>query len=345
MIMLEERTQPPSKRRRQLARQQGFVAHSPELTAAGGWVAAILAIGVCSESLTLGFHQLVGGSIDAAAILSADPADVIARMRGAFLLLLWPLGLTLVAFSAGAFVAHQFQVRGLWAPGLAAPDPSRLWALRSGSQTGAGLGSRVSRSLWSMIKAALIITAMVWAIGSGWSDFLRLGGMEAPVLAQAAGHIVLHVAQVLAVVLIVLGLVDYTLRWRRFEQMLRTTPAQQREDRRVMEGDPAARAQRRSLAKSWRSDSAEILAGASLVLAGSRGLTLVLTGGPPPGRVTVRMVARGISGMRLRRSAQVNQVSMLDAPNLARRLASRPTTGSPVATELLTELAAIWPAL
>ena len=43
--MLEERTQPPSKRRRQQARQHGQVAHSPELTAAAGWLAAVLLIG------------------------------------------------------------------------------------------------------------------------------------------------------------------------------------------------------------------------------------------------------------------------------------------------------------
>ena len=64
-------------------------------------------------------------------------------------------------------------------------------------------------------------------------------------LAQAAGQIVLHLAWVLAAVLLVLGLVDYALRYRRFEAMLRTTPQEQREDQRVMEGDPATRAQRR----------------------------------------------------------------------------------------------------
>ena len=44
-VMSEDRTQPPSKRRRQLARQQGQVAHSPELTAAGGWLAAVVLLG------------------------------------------------------------------------------------------------------------------------------------------------------------------------------------------------------------------------------------------------------------------------------------------------------------
>lgn len=337
--MLEERTQPPSKRRRLLARQHGQVAHSPELTAAGGWLAAVLLLGTCAESLTLGFNQLVGASFDAAAVLSADPADVVARVRSAFLLLAWPLGMILLAFGAGALTAHQLQVRGLWVPQLVVPDPARLWHPRSA----AGFGSRAERSIWSALKAAVIVTATVWTIASYWSEILKLGGMETPILAQTAGRIFLYLARVLAVVLIVLGLADYGLRWRRFERLLWTTPGQHREDQRVMEGDPASRAQRRRLAKSWRNDSPEILAGASLILAGTRGLTLVLTGGPPPKRVTIRTIARGISGMRLRHTAAANQISLLEAPKLAHRLASRPASGSPLAAELMADLAAVWP--
>jgi flagellar biosynthetic protein FlhB len=339
--MLEERTQPPSKRRRLLARQHGQVAHSPELTAAGGWLAAVLLIGTCAESLAVGFNQLVGASFDAAAVLSTNPADVVARVRGAFWLLVWPLGLILLAFAAGALTAHQLQVRGLWAPRLVIPDPKRLWTPRSSSAF--GLASRAERSVWSTIKAAVIIAATVWTIAACWSELLMLGGMETPNLAHAAGRMVLYLARVLAVVLLGLGIADYWLRWRRFEQLLRTTPSEQREDQRVMEGDPAARAQRRRLAKAWRSDSPEILAGASLVLAGSGGLTLILTGGPPPKRVTIRSIARGISGMRLRRSAEAAQVVLVDSPRLARRLAARPASASPLAAELLADLAAIWP--
>lgn len=57
---------------------------------------------------------------------------------------------------------------------------------------------------------------------------------------RGAGQIVLQLAWVLTAVLLVLGLVDYGLRYRRFESMLRTTTQEQREDRRVIEGDPAA---------------------------------------------------------------------------------------------------------
>jgi flagellar biosynthetic protein FlhB len=124
---------------------------------------------------------------------------------------------------------------------------------------------------------------------------------------------------------------------------LRTTPEQQREDRRVMEGDPAARAQRFRVARSWRRDSPDVLAGASLVLTGPAGLTLVLAGGPPPRLVSVQAATQGAVGFRVRRLAEANKVSVLEAPDLARRLVRRPVAGSVVASKLMAELAAIWP--
>ena len=60
--MSEDRTQPPSKRRRQLAREQGQAAHSPELTAAGGWLVAVLLLGFRGGELVQGLTGLMRGA-------------------------------------------------------------------------------------------------------------------------------------------------------------------------------------------------------------------------------------------------------------------------------------------
>ena len=106
-------------------------------------------------------------------------------------------------------------------------------------------------------------------------------------------------ALVIGVVMLILGMADYGLRYMRFEAMLRTTAQEQREDHRVMEGDLSLRSKRRRLARAWRGDAPELLAGASLVVRGDHGLTVVLAGGPPPRRVTVRNVAQGKAGLPL----------------------------------------------
>jgi flagellar biosynthesis protein FlhB len=338
--MSEDRTQPASKRRRQLARQHGQAAHSPELTAAAGWLAAVGLLGIMGDDLALGFAGLVRGSLASHAVMTADRAAVVADIRGLVVGLGWPLGSILFGFVTGALAAHQLQVRGLWAPTLLTPDLSRLWTLSSGP----GLAVRAERVGWSLAKAAVLVATFAWTICAGWTELLSLGGLEGPALARGAGQVVLHLARVLAVVLVALGSVDYALRYRRFESMLRTTTQEQREDRRIIEGDPAARAQRRRISREFRAHSPDLLTGASLILIGTAGLTLVIGGGPPPRRITIRTTVKGHAGARLRRSAAANEIPVVDAPDLARRLARRPSSRSPLAAELIAELAAIWPA-
>ena len=110
--MSDERTQPPSKRRRQLAREQGQVAHSPELTAAAGWLVAIVVLGMVGEKLTRGLTELVSGSLTQCGGLLADTAAVVSHVRELVVGLGWPLVAILTGFVAGAFAAHQLQEIG-----------------------------------------------------------------------------------------------------------------------------------------------------------------------------------------------------------------------------------------
>ena len=281
--MSEDRTQPASKRRMQMAREQGQVAHSPELTAAGGWLVAVLLLGFWGGSLAQGLIGLTRKSAGGSLMIWADSAEFVSHIRQAVMAVALPLGVMVMSFAAGALAVHQLQVRGLWAVGVIAPDPARLWVLgREGALT-----AGIERFVWSVIKAVVLVAVSFWAIRAEWAQIQRLSELGFPALPLAAGHALMQPAMALALVMVVLGLADYGLRHARYEAMLRTTPQEQREDLRVMEGDVSLRARRRRLARAWRGDAPELLAGASLILTGADGLTLVLGGGPPPRRVTV----------------------------------------------------------
>ncbi len=105
---------------------------APELTAAVGWVTAIVALWFMGDDLGPGAWQASHQLADRTALMTADPIAVAAKVRGLILGLGWPLGSIVLGFAAGALAAHQVQVRGLWAPGLLVPDLSRLWAFSSG---------------------------------------------------------------------------------------------------------------------------------------------------------------------------------------------------------------------
>jgi flagellar biosynthetic protein FlhB len=341
--MSEDRTQPPSKRRRQLAREQGQVVHSPELTAAAGWLVALALLSLWGGDLARGLVGIVREPIAGTPVLSAGPMDVVARVRGQALSVSLPLAITLAGFVAGAIAAHQLQVRGLWATALVVPDPARLWSFGREGSLAAGL----ERMAWAVLKGVVLAVVSLWALRAEWTAIERLSALEASALASAAAEIVFRPALGIGAIMLVLGMADYGLRYMRFEAMLRTTPQEQREDHRVMEGDLSLRSKRRRLARAWRGDDPSLLAGASLVVRGSGGLTVVLDGGPPPRRVTVRNVAQTQRGLQLQRAIVAARLPEIEAPSLARRLARQTGLGSrgssEITADLLSELTAIWP--
>jgi flagellar biosynthesis protein FlhB len=253
-----------------------------------------------------------------------------------------PLAVIVAGFGAGAIAAHQLQVRGLWATALIAPDPARLWIFGREGSVAAGF----ERMAWAAIKGVVLAAVSIWAVRAEWNAIARLSAVETSALAGAAAELVFKPALVVGAVMMVLGMADYGMRYMRFEAMLRTTPQEQREDHRVMEGDLSLRSKRRRLAREWRGDAPELLAGASLVVRGKDGLTVVLAGGPPPRRVTVRNVTQGKTGLRLERAIAAAKLPAVEAPGLAIRLARQAAAGSTgsfeLAADLLTELAAIW---
>lgn len=341
--MSEDRTQPPSKRRRQLAREQGQVAHSPELTAAAGWLVAVLALGFWGGDLARRTIEITRQAVSQTPVFRDNPITVVAQIRGLALALAAPLGVMLGGFAVGAAAAHQLQVRGLWAPALITPDPARLWIVGPSGGPGAGL----ERIAWAFLKVIVLTMVSIWLVRSHWRELARLSELEFPSAAVAIGQAMLQPARTLAFCMLMLGLGDYALRYFRFESTLQTTREEQREDQRMIEGDLATRSRRMRLARAWRGDAPELLAGASLILGGTGGLTLVLAGGPPPRRVTVRTVAQGNTGLQVRRSIHATRVPQVDAPELARRLATHAAANSftltPLPAGLLSELAAIWP--
>jgi flagellar biosynthetic protein FlhB len=254
-----------------------------------------------------------------------------------------PLAIVVAGFSAGAVAVHQLQVRGLCATALIAPDFARLWTFGRVGSAAAGF----ERMAWAMIKGGILATVSIWAVRAEWNAIELLGPVKSWALTGAAAELLFKPAVLFGVVMLVLGMADYGLRYMRFEAMLRTTPHEQREDHRVMEGDLTLRSKRRQLARAWRGDAPELLAGASLIVRGDHGLIVVLAGGPPPRRVTVRIVARRKTGLLLERAIATARLPEVAAAGLAHRLAWQAGLGSrgsiELAADMVIELAAIWP--
>ncbi len=334
--MSEDRTQAPSRRRREEAKQRGQVARSPELTAAVGLMASLGLLATFGGDLLATLVEAVR-SPWVEAITLADAPEVVATLRRLAAGLALPLGGVLGGVVLAIFAAHQAQVGGLWAPGLLAPDPSRL----GGEGLVSGLGSRAARGAWGLAKAAAIGAVAAWSVRGHLPAFAHLATLAPATLAAASGALMRDLMLSLGVATLALGLVDYAWQRAGLEARLRTTPEEHREDQKAIDGDPAVRDRRRRLAKSWRVDPTEAVRGARLVVTGGETLAVVLGGDGGRGRGSVRLVARGLLAAKVRAEADRAGIARAEAPTLARALARG--KGRDLPTASAAELARLWP--
>ena len=105
--MSEDRTQAPSKRRRDEARARGVVARSTELTAAVGLLAAVALLGAWGGSLATGLIELVRAPLVATPSWNADVIAISVTIRAGVVRVMMPLGAILGGVVVVMITAHQ----------------------------------------------------------------------------------------------------------------------------------------------------------------------------------------------------------------------------------------------
>jgi len=242
-IHAEDRTEPPTPRRRSEARAKGQVARSHDLTAAAVLVAAFASLAILGPAL---WHALL--AIVAAALSSEYPTqlDDLTPFVGAIGVVLGKrLGpLLVVLFLAGLVVLYA-QVGWLFTlqpitPSLSKINPlkgfARLFSVRS---TVAAMISFAKVILVGAIAYFTIVhaaAAIVNAFALGFHDVVRLGS-----------SLIFELGMKLSIALLVLALLDFA--WQRFrhERDLRMTKEEVKDELRSMEGDPHIKRRRRQL--------------------------------------------------------------------------------------------------
>jgi flagellar biosynthetic protein FlhB len=334
--MSEDRTQAPSARTRSVARERGIVPRCGELTAAVGLLAAASLLGIWGKPLGNGLRSAVVQSSRNPSI-GVTPAEVSASLTRIFEPIVPPFMGIVLGTAIAMILAHQLQVRGYWSPALILPDPQRLW----GAFGGRGFGERAIRGVWSSARAAALAAAAIGVVLSRRDQIAALALSDFSTAIGSAFEIVWRVSIALAAASLILGLADYALQVWRVEARLRQSPEEFREDQKAVDGDPAVKARRLRLARTWRVDSVHAILGASAIVTGNGDLTVVLAGSPAS-RVTIRAVATGAAGRRLSESARGRGVAAVHEPALARKLARRPPHPVPLPQSVLKDLKEIW---
>ncbi|MBK9127832.1 MAG: flagellar biosynthesis protein FlhB [Phycisphaerales bacterium] len=237
-----DRTEDPTPRRREEAREEGRVARSADLTAAVSLLAAVLLLRFLGPDMMAGLHALTASLHGAGEVSTGELAPLYWRTLELAARLTLPfLALLLALTAAGAAV--QTGLRLTWKK--LTPKPEHLSPIK-------GLKRVVStesltRLMISLVKLT-IVTLVCWhTIAAGLPRIVGSGaGGPGGFFVTCAG-VLFDLAVRLALVLLILGLIDYMFQRWRTEKQLRMTKQEVRDELKRMEGDPLIKQRRRQV--------------------------------------------------------------------------------------------------
>jgi flagellar biosynthetic protein FlhB len=325
-----EKTHEPTYHRRQKAREEGHVAQSHDLSAAllllmGVLVLMLFGGGMVEWLVRFARHHW-GSAID----LQADATWAVGCWNGVCLELAKGLLPVLGWMMVGGIFVHLIQTGILFVPQKLAPDLERIDPLQGMRRIFSV--ANFLRLLFGMIKIALI-GAIAWAIlASQWPTLLGLAGMELWQGAAYTAQLILHTTFKIALAMVVLAILDYGYQKWRYEQDLKMTTQELREEMRNLEGDPHVIARRKAVQRQLalqRLSSA--VPKADVVITNPTELAVALRYVPEE-MIAPIVVAKGagVLAQRIRRLALEHDIPIVERKELAQALYREVDVGKPI---------------
>lgn len=335
-----ERSEAPSPRRLEQAREEGQVARSQDLTAFAVLLAGTAGLWLTGGYLYSGMGELMMRSLRFDAAVT-DPSQMLALLArdgfeawllaGPLLLVLGAVALLApMALSGWLFTAHPLE-----------PNFSRLNPLEGFKRmcSGHALGELAK----ALAKALLIGSAGALVI---WAQIGSFAGLPAQMLnaaiANAAELVLWSFAAVVGTMLLVVA-GDVPLQLWQHVSRLRMTREDLRKEMRETEGDPqlkaAVRGQQRQMA---RRRMMAAVPGADVVITNPAHYAVALSY-TEGGMHAPRVVAKGadLVAARIREIAVTHQVPVLESPPLARALHRHAEIGAEIPEALYAAVAEV----
>lgn len=312
-----DKTEQPTPRRREEAREEGQIARSMDLTAAVSLLAGAVLIKVCGPAMLtkmLATLQALGRppGLQAGELLAwmKQIGRAAAEMLLPFLFFVVVVTIAATAVQSGLVVTWK----------RLGVKPDRLDPVAGAKRLFSG--DTVSKLAIGLFKVGLV-GAVAWhtIIGSV-GQVLATGTVGAGGIFALAAALIGDLALRLALVMLVLGLADYALQRWKLERQLRMSKQEVRDELKRMEGDPLLKQRRRQIQRRLALQRIQQeVPKADVVVTNPTEYAVALrydekTMGAP------RVVAKGkdLLAQRIRLVAQQHGVPIVERPPLARAL-------------------------
>ncbi|MCS7032473.1 MAG: flagellar biosynthesis protein FlhB [Phycisphaerae bacterium] len=315
-----EKTEAPTPRRRQEAREQGQIARSPDLTAAVVILGMLLMLQWQGTSLVQALRAVAERALAVDVLADHDPRNLVILLFEILGLLARAMLPLLLSVALAAVLINLAQVGLLINSKRLKPDLGAI-SPRRGIKRIFGGGNGWVQFFMNAAKVTLVGVVAFYAIRGRLGEIVTYSQMEFLSIFAAAADLVFSLILRLGVLLLLLALVDYG--WQRFrtERELRMTKQQVKDDLKRMEGDPLVKQRRRQIAMQramQRIRSA--VPTADVVVTNPTEYAVALK--YDPGMTAPKVVAkgRGYVAQRIREIAVEHGIPILERPPLARAL-------------------------
>lgn len=336
-----EKTEAPTPRRLEEARERGQVPRSTDLTAALVLLAGVgglyLAGGQVGQALMdalrdmLNFSRAHIGPADALLVEASAAVRSLAAAMAPILLLLVVTGILANLLQSGpVFSAHPLT------PSFEKLDPmkgfGRIFSKRS-----------LVRFLSNMGKLAAIGWVSYVVIAGDIDRIIALSGMGLTEIVAGSAEVVLGLGLKLAAIFVVLAIFDYMYQRWQYMQDLKMSKHEVREEMKRMEGDPMIREHRRHIQRQMAMHrmSAEVPK-ADAVITNPTHLAIAIRYDADE-MAAPKVVAKGADylAQRIREIAMEHGIPIIEKPALARALYRAVEVGQEVPVEFYKAIAEV----
>lgn len=333
-----ERTEKPTERRLQKAREEGQIARSRELASALVTTAGALMLVAFGGSALAALAEGVAAALARAGDLHGDPVAALglALKAGASAVLLLVLVPWLVSLASPPLIGGlHLSPKGL------TPDLKRLDPLK-------GLARLVSAQAAAELLKALGKMVLIGGLVVVWIAFqadrlLGLSTLPLPAALAATGRMLLEVMLIGLIGLAVVAAIDVPFQLWQHQRQLRMTRDEVKREFIESEGRPEVKAKRRERALQLnRGRMIEAVASADVVVTNPTHFAVALRYAAGEMRAPV-VVAKGADEVAaaIRDKAGEAQVLLLEAPPLARALFRTGTVGQEIPAALYAAVAQV----
>ena len=337
----DEKTEPPTPRRLQEAREKGQVAKSNDLGAAVGLLIGLIMLNIYGSSILNGFmdvirHYLTLDNVAVNGSLALDQTWRFAIQNVASILLPIFIILLLVAIVINLMQVGFMFVGQPLMPSLEKISPlsglKRLFSMRS-----------AVRLAMSLAKVGIIGTVAYYTIKGFLPNLVGITGLNFSQILGYGAHLIFVLGIKIAIVLLILALIDYAFQRYKWMQDLKMSRDDIKEELKRMEGDPVMRQRRKNVARQLANQRmSQAVPKADVVITNPTELAIALKYDldkmPAP-----KVVARGAGFLakRIREIAIENNVPIVERKPLAQALYKTSEVGDYIPTDLYQAVAEV----